>query len=103
MYPDRRDLVAVWRHLNSRSENQRLSAPYNTLSRRIEWESKRDINIGKLFVCLDVFSESRLLSYHFKNGLVNVRLLPYKGKADISKSVVLGTLRRMKHQNTSAT
>ena len=103
LYPDRRDLVAVWRHLNSRAENQRLSAPYNTLSRRIEWESKRDINIGKLFVCLDVFSESRLLSYHFKNGLVNVRLLPYKGKADISKSIVLGTLRRMKHQNTSAT
>jgi single-stranded-DNA-specific exonuclease len=103
LYPDRRDLVAVWRHLNSHADNKRLSAPYNTLSRRIEWESKRDINIGKLFVCLDVFSESRLLSYHFKNGLVNVRLLPYKGKADISKSVVLGTLRRMKNQNTSAT
>lgn len=103
LYPDRRDLVAVWRHLNSRAENKRLSAPYNTLSRRIEWESKRDINIGKLFVCLDVFSESRLLSYHFKNGLVNVRLLPYTGKADISKSVVLSTLRRMKHPNTSAT
>ncbi len=103
LYPDRRDLVAVWRHLISHQENSQLSAPYNTLSRRIEWESRRDINIGKLFVCLDVFSESRLLSYHFKNGLVNIRMLPYQGKADITKSVVLATLRRMKNRNTAAT
>ncbi|MGN1015248.1 MAG: single-stranded-DNA-specific exonuclease RecJ [Butyricicoccus sp.] len=102
LYPDRRDLVAVWRHLNSHAEDHQLSAPYNTLSRRIEWESKRDINIGKLFVCLDVFSESCLLSYHFKNGLVNVRMLPYQGKADITKSVVLATLRQMKNHNTVA-
>lgn len=103
LYPDRRDLVAVWRHLNSHAENGCLIAPYNTLSRRIEWESKRDINIGKLFVCLDVFSESRLLSYHFKHNLLNIRMLPYRGKADISKSVVLATLRQMKHRNQSAT
>lgn len=102
LYPDRRDLVAVWRHLISRAESGKLSAPYNTLSRRIEWECKRDINIGKLFVCMDVFSESRLISYNFKNNMVNVRILPYKGKADITKSVVLATLRRMKLRNSAA-
>ncbi len=96
LYPDRPDLVAVWRHLISRADNRQLSVPYHTLSRRIEWESKRDINIGKLFVCLDVFSESCLISYHFKNGLIHIRILPYQGKADITKSVVLGTLRQMK-------
>ena len=78
-----------------------MTAPYNTLSRRIEWESRRDINIGKLFVCLDVFSESRLVSYHFKNGLLTIRMLPYQGKADISKSVVLATLRQMKNRNAA--
>ncbi len=101
LYPDRRDLVAVWRHLISRQENSQVTAPYNTLSRRIEWESRRDINIGKLFVCLDVFSESRLVSYHFKNGLLTIRMLPYQGKADISKSVVLATLRQMKNRNAA--
>lgn len=101
LYPDRADLVAVWRHIISRSEASKLTAPYNTLSRRIAYESRRSINIGKLFVCLDVFSESCLLSYHFKNNLLHIRLLPFKGKADISKSVVLATLRQRKQQSTA--
>lgn len=95
LLPDRKDLVAVWRHVNSRAQDGKCSVPSNALSRRIQWESKRDINIGKLFVCLDVFSESGLLSYHFSEGLVNILLKPYKGKADISGSVVLATLRSM--------
>ena len=56
------------------------------------------INIGKLFVCLDVFAESQLINYHYKNDQVNIFLKPYQGKADISRSVVLATLRRMKHR-----
>lgn len=101
LYPERPDLVAVWRHLISRSrrEQGKLTAPYNTLSRRIEYESRRDINIGKLFVCLDVFAESRLLDYHFKNDMLHIELLPFQGKADITKSVVLATLRQIKKQD----
>ncbi len=101
LYPDRADLVAVWRHIISRAQGGKLTAPYNTLSRRISYESRRMINIGKLFVCLDVFSESCLLSYHFKNGLLHIRMRPFKGKADITKSVVLATLRHRKQQNAS--
>lgn len=95
LLPDRADLVSVWRHIISRAQDERLSVPDSALSRRIQWESKRDINIGKLFVCLDVFSESSLLSYHFKDGLVNIVLKHYEGKADISGSVVLATLKSM--------
>ena len=46
-------------------------------------------------MCLDVFSESGLISYHFKEGMVNILLKPYEGKADISGSVVLATLQSM--------
>ena len=67
---------------------RRESAPSGT-------ESRRDINIGKLFVCLDVFQESGLISYHFKEGMLNILLKPYEGKADISGSVVLATLQSM--------
>lgn len=95
LLPDRADLVAVWRHITCRAEEGRLSVPSNALSRRIAWESRRDINIGKLFVCLDVFSESKLISYHFKEGMLNIILKPYEGKADISGSVVLATLQSM--------
>ena len=95
LLPDRKDLVAVWRHVASRAEDGRLSVPPNGLSRRISWESKHKINIGKLFVCLDVFSESSLLSYHFKEGLLNIIVKHHEGKADISKSVVLATLTQM--------
>ena len=101
LYPNRADLVAVWRHIISRAEAGKLTAPYNTLSRRIAYESRRPISIGKMFVCLDVFSESCLLSYHFKNDLLYIRLRPFKGKADISKSVVLATLRQRKQQSTT--
>ena len=95
LLPDRGDLVAVWRHIVCRAEEGRLSVPDGALSRRIAWESRREINIGKLFVCLDVFSESGLISYHFKEGMLNILLKPFEGKADISGSVVLATLQRM--------
>lgn len=95
LLPQRPELVAVWRHIISRAEEGRLSVHSNALSRRVQWESKREVNIGKLFVCLDVFSESQLLSYNFRDGLLNIILKPYKGKADISQSVVLGTLKSM--------
>lgn len=101
IYPNRPDLVAVWRHIISQAENKKLTAPYNTLSRRISYESRRLVNIGKLFVCLDVFSESRLLNYHFKNNLLYIRILPFQGKADITKSVVLATLKHRKQQNAA--
>lgn len=95
LLPGRPELVAVWRHILSRAEEGRLSVHSNALSRRVQWESKREINIGKLFVCLDVFSESQLLSYNFRDGLLNIILKHYQGKADISRSVVLGTLKSM--------
>ncbi|MDO5141552.1 MAG: single-stranded-DNA-specific exonuclease RecJ [Eubacteriales bacterium] len=95
LLPDRKDLVAVWRHIVCRAEDGRLSVPDSALSRRVAWESRRDINIGKLFVCLDVFSESGLISYHFREGMLNILLKPYQGKADISGSVVLATLQSM--------
>lgn len=95
LLPNRADLVAVWRHISFRAEDSRLSVPDGALSRRISWESGRDINIGRLFVCLDVFSESKLISYHFKEGMLNIILKPFKGKADISQSVVLATLQSM--------
>lgn len=95
LLPDRADLVAVWRHIVCRAESGRLTALSSVLSRRIAWESQREIHIGKLFVCLDVFSESRLISYHFKEGMLNILLKPYQGKADISGSVVLATLQSM--------
>ena len=95
LLPERRDLVAVWRHILSRCEDGWLSVPDGALSRRVSWESRREINIGKLLVCLDVFSESRLLSYHFREGQLNIVLKHIEGKADISKSVVLKTLQSM--------
>lgn len=95
LLPSRAELVAVWRHIISRAEESRLSVHSNAISRRVQWESKCEVNIGKLFVCLDVFSESRLLSYNFCDGLLNILLKPYTGKADISQSVVLATLRSM--------
>lgn len=95
LLPERRDLVAVWRHILSRSEDGWLSVPDGALSRRVSWESRREINIGKLLVCLDVFSESRLLSYHFREGQLNIVLKHIEDKADISKSVVLKTLQSM--------
>lgn len=95
LLPERRDLVAVWRHIISRSEDGWLTVPSNALSRRVSWESRREINIGKQFVCLDVFSESNLLSYHFRDGQLNIILKHIEGKADISRSVVLKTLQSM--------
>lgn len=69
--------------------------------RKIQWESKRAISLGKALVCLDVFSESRLIDYWEKQNVLYLRLLAYEGKADISQSVVLATLQEMKRAGKS--
>ena len=94
LLPDRSDLVAVWRHIVCRAEDGRLSVPSNALSRRIAWESRREIDICKPSR-LNGASQLSLISYHFKEGMLNILLKPYEGKADISGSVVLATLQSM--------
>ena len=96
LYPDRADLVAVWRHLVARAREGMLAEGLHALPRKIQWESKRAIPLGKALVCLDVFSESRLIDYWEKQEVLYLRLLAYEGKADISKSVVLATLQKMR-------
>lgn len=95
LLPERMDLVAVWRHIVCRSANEKLTAPASALSRRIAWENQRQLNIGQLLVCLDIFSESKLLNYHCKEGIIYLELKPHQGKADVSGSVILATLQSM--------
>ena len=92
LLPDRKDLVAVWRHVTCRAEDGRLSVPDGALSRRVAWESRPTLTSAKAVCLSGRFQESGLISYHFKEGMLNVLLKPYEGKADISGSVVLATL-----------
>lgn len=101
LYPNRPDLVAVWRHIISQAEDKKLTAPYNTLSRRISYESRQLINIGKLFVCLDVFFRKSVVKLSFQKQPVIHQNFTVSGQGGYHEICGIATLRHRKRQSTA--
>lgn len=95
LLPERKDLVAVWRHIVCRAEDgSALRARRGALAPRFLGEQTRDQYRQAPRLARRLF-RVRPHQLHFKEGMINVCLKPYEGKADISGSVVLRTLQSM--------
>lgn len=92
--PSRTDLVAVFRHVRANAEEGCLSLSVRTLYRRVRYESGGTMNLGRLMICLDVFSEFDLFRYTLTEDEASIQLPPYAGKADINGSAILKRLTR---------
>jgi len=90
--PSREELVAVFRHIKANAEENALYGNVRTLYRRVRYESRTQLNLGRFLVCLDVFSEFSIFDYTLSDGEIAIRLRSYVGKADINGSCIIRKL-----------
>ena len=60
-----------------------------TLYRRVRYEARTQLNLGRFLVCLDVFSEFAIFSYTLSGPEISIRLNQCSGKADINGSGII--------------
>jgi len=90
--PTKEELVAVFRHIKANAEQQVLCMPVRTVYRKVRYESRGNMNLGRFLVCLDVFAEFNIFTYELTADDIVIRLVNYQGKADINGSEILKRL-----------
>ncbi|MEA4823452.1 MAG: single-stranded-DNA-specific exonuclease RecJ [Clostridiaceae bacterium] len=93
LYPNRPELVAVWRYLAMQAAATPLTVDPTWLYREIHRSSRYPLSLGKLMMILDVFSELGLLSAEAIDDTLCITLTPDAPKADLNDSVILASLR----------
>ena len=90
--PTKDNIIAVFRHVKSNAEDGILNSSAEGMYRKIKYESGGRMNLGRLLVCLDIFSECDIFKYELESGEAIVRLTDFAGKADINGSKILKRL-----------
>jgi len=98
--PDREELVAIWRGVNryagaGKNEDNRLTIDASKFYRKLRFESKTDINLGKLLVALDIFTELELFDHSFDDDdcVLNIKTRIVRQKMDLNSSNILRELK----------
>ena len=66
------------------------------LCRKIVRWSGQPLSLGKLLVCLDIFSDVELLRLRRMHKFIEVQLAPVQTKADLTQSATMQRLLRVK-------
>ena len=89
LIPDRAAQAMIWRYLASCgniTEN-----PMCLLRKIVRWSGK-DLTLGKLLTCLDIFQDVGLLRIQKQHKHISIALLPCSQKADLSTSKTMQIL-----------
>ena len=89
LLPDRGSLGRVWHYLTRRA--RRFDEEMDTLLPEIAFRTGIPA-LGRVWVCLRVLDELGLIRLRETNGLMEISIPRFEGKADLSKSVLLGRL-----------
>lgn len=94
LMPDRNDFVAVWRYIKVGADSGGVfEDDIGCLARKISRSSVRDIGVGRLLICLDVFSEHGLIEYSVVKNNVHITINGGSQKVDLSDSKILSRLK----------
>ena len=96
LLPDRATLALVWRYLASSSEPVQES-PMCLCRKIVRWSGK-ELSLGKLLTCLDIFADVGLLEVRRLHKYLSIRLTPGDGKADLSESTTMQILLQAKER-----
>ncbi len=91
LLPDRAVLGMVWRYLSTTGEQEIRETPVCLCRKIVRW-SGSPLGLGKLLVCLDIFSDVGLAQVHRMNKYMTIRLIPRQDKADLNTSQTLQRL-----------
>ena len=94
LLPDRGVLAMVWRYLAAASTPV-CESPMCLCRKIVRW-SGTPLDLGRLMTCLDIFSDVGLLNYTRQHKYLTITLTAGDQKADLSTSITMQTLLRMK-------
>ena len=91
LLPDRATLGMVWRFLAAIPQGYLQESPA-CLCRKLVRKTDTPMSLGKLLVCLDIFSDVGLLELQKLRKGITIRLIPTSQKADLNQSATLQRL-----------
>ena len=94
LLPDRATLALVWRYLAA-SNGTVQESPMCLCRKIVRWSGK-ELGLGKLLTCLDIFSDVGLLETQRQHKSIRIRLTPGYQKADLNDSNTMQILLRAK-------
>ena len=95
LLPDRATLATVWRYLASIPCDAIEESPMCLCRKIVRW-SGNPLSLGRMMVCLDIFSDVDLIRTDRLHKYISIRLTPGTGKADLSRSQTMQRLLQMK-------
>ena len=95
LLPDRATLAMVWRYLASIPGASIEESPMCLCRKIVRW-SGTSLSLGRMLVCLDIFSDVDLIEINRLHKYISIRLTPGAGKADLNRSQTMQRLLQMK-------
>ena len=95
LLPDRATLATVWRYLASIPGDVIEESPMCLCRKIVRW-SGNPLSLGRMMVCLDIFSDVDLIRTDRLRKYISIRLTAGTGKADLTRSQTMQRLLRMK-------
>ena len=96
--PTKNELVAVFRHIKARAEDDNLVDGARSVYRRIRYESNNSLSLGRFLVCMDVFKEFSIFDYELLDDDIIISIKDFVGKVDINGSVMLKRLSELRQR-----
>jgi len=90
LLPDRATLALVWRYLAASSGTVQES-PMCLCRKIVRWSGK-ELSLGKMLACLDIFTDVGLLETQRRHKSIHIRLTPGDQKADLNESTTMQIL-----------
>ncbi len=95
LLPDRNTLAIIWRYLAAANQPIIQESPLCLCRKIVRW-SDRQLSLGQMMTCLDIFRDVGLLNIRRYHKYIAIELTPGTGKADLNESQTLQRLLRAK-------
>ena len=97
LLPDREMLGRIWRYLAAFCQKELTEDPLCLCRKIVRWTDK-DLSLGQMLVCLDIFQDVGLIRICRKNNRITICLLDAREKRDLNESQTMQKLIAAKEQ-----
>ncbi len=97
LMPEREQLALIWKYLVHTGKPELREDPLCLCRKIVRW-TDRDLSLGQLLTCLDIFSDVGLIKVYKRNKYMTVRISPNQEKRDLNQSRTMQRLIAAKEQ-----